>query len=398
MKWFKGMVTRGRRQEQVGGTEVSDGLGDHLKDLVSFVQGDYKSAREATPELLEQLDHLREKTSGIEGEIKEGRDAVVDMAGKVGDLRRGLSYASNAIKKAAEEGQDVECLVQDAAELVEKYKDVASDVKQAVNKTREVAEVAGDVMPDIVDVATKAGEVVERQHSTEQKLTQMVERGLSLVSTTSINNVAERFKESARRQSRKILYLWIALFGVVLGAAYISIGLWNSWKMDEVKEGLPLFLILRSAILGGLTTLIVFLYRAMKPAEQERKNYEMKSNVLASSMAVHKESLSAPLQRVVAEELGWKAVPSRLNMYLRQDNTVCLENLLNEDINVAGYGVICWDKDDRRIADYSYHITAQNVLAGHESMPVLDKDISEVSRVEVCDGERNVVARWTNKA
>lgn len=402
MEWLRRMVTkfsiRWLRREGNREAEVSGGLEDHLMKILSFAQGDYERAGEGVPDISKQLGCLNDKASGIEKELKEGRATVAGLVNTVGHLRKRVGETNKAIKNAVDKGQDAECWTEDAEGLVEECKGAADSLKEAASAIKAAVKKAEAVMPDVGVTAAEAGEAVKKWHSAEQELTQMVERGRVLVSTTAINSVSERFMESARRQSRKILYLWVALVVVVSGAVYISIELWNSWKMDEVKEGLPLFLILRSATLSGLATLIVFLYRAMKPAEQERKNYEMKSNVLASSMAVHKESLSAPLQRVVAEELGWKATPSRLNMYLRHDNAVCLENLLNEDISVAGYGVICWDKDNRRIADYSYHITAQDILAGHESMPVLDRDISEVSRVEICDGERNVVARWTNKA
>ena len=286
--------------------------------------------------------------------------------------------------------------------LMEESKATVKETKEAVAEIRTTVETTESTVADVKDTATKVGETVEVWRPLEQKLTQMVERGLVLVSTTMINSVAERFRKSARRQSRKIFYLWSALFGVAGAATWTSWELLKLWQNAGTMEVFTPDLILRLPLFGGLTALIVFLYRALKPAEQERKDYEKQSNVLASSMAVHKESLSAPLQRVIAEELAWKSAPSSLGVYLQNDSNVYnvyVENLLSDDISVGGYEVICWDKKGCRTAESYHQFPTQAVLHGHEPVSVIENlNFDSVGRIELRDRERNVIGKWVNNA
>lgn len=401
MNWIKKMITRlatwwlGREQDRL--MEIGAGLADHLEEIALFSQGDYKTAYEGVPELFEQFARLEENTSGIEEETRTARESVEDVAKKLPGLRRGLHDAYKAIKKAADDGEDFECLVQNAEELREEYKNLADVAKNAIGDAARAVKETEEAMSDVKKVTGMAKEISEKWVSTEQKLAQMVERGGVLVSTAAINNVAERFRDVARRQGYKIFCLWVGLFGLAAIVVWVSVGLWNNVNGTGAAavDNLPLFLSLRSAIFGVLTALIIFLYRAIKPAEEERREYQKKGTVLASSMAVHKESLSAPLQRVIAEELGWRSEIKRLNIFLKEDNTLCVENLLAEEVNVSGYEVICWDEEGRRVSDIPNILSSHEVLAGHEELMAVEVvDINMVRRAEIRDTERNVVARW----
>lgn len=413
MNWIKAKVTKlaiwWLKREQGRSVEVSTELAGHLEGLNLFSQGDYKAACERVPTLLKKLDWLKESTSGIEEEVNTALVDVKDVATKLAQLRRGLLDAYKAIIKAAaaedgdEDGEGFECLVQNAEDLKGVYETLASETKEAVNKVTAATTAAAVAMPDIRKVADMAEKIGEKFLSVEQKLVQMVEQGRALVSTTAINNVAKRFKDVARKQGYKIICLWAGIFGLSIIVFRVSRDLWDrvnttgtdSTATPAAVDNLPLFLSLRSAIFGVLTALIIFLYRAIKPAEEERREYQMKATVLAASMAVHKESLSAPLQRVIAEELGWKSTIKSLNIFLKENDTLWVENLLAEEVNVSGYEIICWDEEGRRVDGIPNALAAHEVLAGREELPVVEVvDINMVRRVEIRDAERNVISRW----
>ena len=402
---LRGAFTRRSRRvvETAAGAEVRVGvqqdLEGHLKELVSFAQGDYKFAHEKVQQLIDCFVWLQEGVSGIEGEVEGGRDALVntktEFESSVNKLRGVVQRIRNGIK----DGQDISCLLDEATELVEKGKRAAKKIKQASAELEKTAKAVSDTTSKVSKVVAESKKTLEDWRSAEQDLVMLAERSGVFVSTTTINNVAERFMESANRQRGKIRSFWTSLLSVV------AIGIFMSWfllkDIDVTLTTLPSVLLLRTAVLGGTATLIIIIHRAIRSAEQERQEYEMKSNNLASSMAVHKESLSAPLQRIIAEELGWKASLGKLGLYLQDDNIIYVENLLGEDIDISGYEVSCLDKQNRRMANYIHQIT-EETLAGYERTPTIELEndvkggnVDDIKRVELRDTERVVVARWS---
>lgn len=390
MNWIKKVLGQ-RDGEDATQEDVSSEMESHLMELRSFIQESYKPVCEDITGILEQVDWIR-NVSDLERKLEERQATTDELVTKITILGNNIGDNTKAIKSAARKNKysDIDQLLDDTKEITDEVGSAIEDIEEVVENLKAVVEKANDVIPGVKEAVAGVAESVEGWHSREQDLIQMVERGLVLVSSTAINNVAEGFRKSVKRQNLKIIWLWSGVIVTMGVGALLS---WLFWK-DVNNIDASIGTIIRFPVLGGLTTLVVFFYRAIKPAEQERKHYEMQSNILTSSMAVHKESLSASLQKVLAEVLGWKSKPNSLSVYLQDDKIVCVENLLPDPIGVDGYEVVCWDKNNRRMVEYSYQFSEGEVLDGHGITKVITEMDEEGCRIELRDKERNIVSEY----
>lgn len=187
--------------------------------------------------------------------------------------------------------------------------------------------------------------------------------------------------------------LWAGIVVTIGAGTAISLFLWK----DIEKPAITWETLVKFPVFTGLATLVVLLHRATIPAERERRDYEKQGNIIASSIAAHKEALSVSLRRVIAEALEWKSVPVGLSVHVDDENNIYVENLLPEAANVGGYEVICRDKNNRRMAGLNHQFPAGEMLGEHTYKRVLaDETTTDVVRVELRDKERNIVSEWSD--